>query len=217
MVDSIRPAAPNARDDGKVFAIHPEGMTQLVLTDLIDLGDKVEAYPGSPEKLSHKAAFLYQSSQINPDTSRPFELSVEVTVSWNEKANMRKWLGNQRGRPFSDQEALNPPDLATFVGMNGLGNVIHQANKAGTRTYAKLTTIAPLMPGMAPIPPSAGYQRAPFWASRKEEYRKQAQAFKDAAGVTSAPAPLDQMPPALAGPATDDDLPFNPMTARWLP
>ena len=201
MVDNLTPPAPGSDDTPKT--VHPAGVVQGVLTDVIDLGDKVDTFPGSPEKLVRKLALVYQSSEINPDTDRPFELSYECSLSWGEKANLRKWLGNMRGKPFSDAEIKNPPNLASFVGANALLTVVHQTSAKG-RTYAKLANVAPLMKGMPTIQPTAGYQRAKFWETRKEEYRVAAAAFTKAQHREPDYA---EKPKALAdeGP---DDLPF---------
>ena len=203
MVDSLRPPVPGS--DDRPRTVHPKGQVQLVLADVIDLGDRVDDYDPKKPKLVHALALLYCSSKINPDTERPFELSYECTLSWGEKANLRKWLGQQRGEPFTDDEARNPPDLASYVGTNVIGTVVQQVSKGKGRTYAKLTAVVPLMDGMTPIPVPAGYQRAKWWAERQAENRKAAEAFTRGT-QTATPVAFDQMPAALDD--NDSDLPF---------
>lgn len=74
------------------FPIHPAGVAIGVCVDVIDLGEKVEQYQNYPAKIVRKVAIVFQSEEVNPETGKPFELSVERTVSFGSKAALRKFL-----------------------------------------------------------------------------------------------------------------------------
>jgi hypothetical protein len=155
----------------------PEGPQQVVCVDGIFLGEKVEMFPGSPAKLVKKYALVFQTADFNPATGRRFEIQKEFTVSMHERAALRKFLGNWRGKQYTDEEAAKV-ELHKVVGVNGLATVEHKTSQAG-RKYAVVTNITPLVRGMTKIDPS-DYTRAPFWEDRKAEYARDVAAHKRA-------------------------------------
>ena len=44
---------------------------------VIDLGEKVEAFPGMPEKLTHKCALVFRTGEINADTGELIDVAQE--------------------------------------------------------------------------------------------------------------------------------------------
>jgi hypothetical protein len=68
--------------------------------------------------------------------------SEQYTVSFNEKATLRKHLESWRGKPFTEADFAGPPNgfhLAKLIGIPALGQIVHQ-HKDGN-TYANLNSI----------------------------------------------------------------------------
>lgn len=85
------------------------------------------------------------------DPLRPLTISKEFTLSMNEKANLRKFLVNWRGKDFTPEQAKQF-DITVLVGVPCLLNIIHKAAKNGN-IYAEIGTVSPLTKGSTcPIP-----------------------------------------------------------------
>jgi hypothetical protein len=186
------------------YAPVPEGQTQAVCVDVVLLGYKLEQFPGSEAKVVEKVALVWQTSEDNPDTNRPFELSKEFTLSFHEKASLRKFLGGWRGKSYTDQEAreVGAP-LHKLVGVNAILTVEHKVSQKG-RTYAVVSNATPLLKQMTKME-ARGYTRPDFWETRKAEYAE------DAARHRAATAPVVRREPEVvlaAAAAETDDLPF---------
>jgi hypothetical protein len=151
-----------ARDSGGSggdFQPHPEGMHQMVCIDVIDKG-LMDTQFGR----KHKIAIRWQSEEVGQKGHR---LTVQklYTLSLHEKSALHAALKSWRGRDFTTDE-LHEFDVETMIGVNALVNVIHAPNADGTKTWANVASIAPLMKGMKPIKAAADYVRQ---ASRPTE------------------------------------------------
>lgn len=187
------------KDEGSAnFAPHPEGSYIGVCVDVINLGEKLEQYQGNPPKVVPKVAIVFQTVEDNPDTGKPFELSVEKTVSFNGKAGLRDFLSRWRGKAYTDAEAAQGIPLHKLEGVNAMLIVEHKTSAAG-RTYAKISNIAPAAKNIAKMQPR-NYQRAEYWAQRKADYAQAVQSHRAAQPAASLEA-------AMAG-NESDDLPF---------
>jgi hypothetical protein len=69
-----------------------------------------------------------------------------MTMSLNEKANLRKTLHAWRGRDFTPEE-LKAFNMGKLVGAPALLNVVHEEGKNG-KTYAGIFSITPLPAAM---------------------------------------------------------------------
>lgn len=193
-----------ARDEGgPQFTPHPDGSFLGACVDVIDLGEKVDQFPGTPEKLVRKVAIVFLTGEVNPDTGKAYELNKEFTLSFNEKATLRKFLGLWRGRTYTDEEARAGAPLHKLVGV-GASLVIEHKTSAKGRLYANLLGIAPPPKGVERRALGADYQRADYWADRKREYAEQAASFR-ARHAPPAPRPVAEV---LAAAGADDALPF---------
>jgi hypothetical protein len=185
------------------YAPHPEGSYIGVCVDVIDLGEKVEQYQGNPAKIVPKVAIVFQTTEDNPDTGKPFELSVEKTVSFNERAGLRDFLGKWRGKTYTDADAEKGIPLHKLEGVTAMLIVEHKMSGAG-RNYAKISNIAPAARGTVKVT-ARGYTRADYWQQRKDEYATAVKAHRATATNGKARAP-EEVLAAVA--AEDDGLPF---------
>ncbi len=82
---------------------------------------------------------------------QPHIISKEFTLSLHEKATLRSFLKNWRGKDFTDEEAKSF-DIEKLVGAPCMLNITHKKSKDGTRTYAEIGSISTLPKGL-PCPP----------------------------------------------------------------
>lgn len=162
------------------FNPHPEGQYAARCVDVVDLGEKVEQYPGFPERLSHKCLLIFRTGQKNEETGEFIDIAKEFTVSMGEKANLRKALEDWRGKSYTAAQVEEGVPLHKLTGQPALITVEHKRSQKG-RTYANMKGIAPLPPQMASMAPSIdGYKRAEYIEERKKTYAQESRAFRQA-------------------------------------
>ena len=154
----------------------PEGQYQAVCADVIDLGERLEQFQGNTPKIVRKAAIVFQLSEINPDTDKPFEPSVEKTVAFGPSAGLRKFLSQWRGKAYTDAEAAAGVPLAKLVGVNAILQIEHKVSASG-RTYAKISNIMPPLPKMPKLTVK-DYERSEHWLQRRADYAQEVQRFR---------------------------------------
>ncbi len=198
------PDVVTVKDTGVSFTPAPEGQHQAVAVDVIDLGERTEQFQGQPVRVVHKVAVVYQIDELNEDTGKRFEIAVEKTLSFNPKAGLRKWVEAWRGKAYTDDEARQQGvPLHKMVGVNGFIVVEHRTSRNG-RLYGLASNIMPKPKNVEPIQP-LNYERADYWAKRKEEYAALVSAHRAIQG-NGGPS-YDELPPSLQD-DDDDDLPF---------
>lgn len=181
----------------------------MLCVDVIYLGRKIEQYPGKPIREAEKASLVFASGERQEaKDGAPGELAlvtVEMTLSMNEKANMRKFLESWRGRAYTAEQADAGVPLDKLHGHSALISVQHITTSKG-RKFAKVVSISPL-PKAMPAPDAAimnEYTRPKFFEDRKAEYAKQVATHRAAVGVGGDGDPG----PVPDGLDEDDDLPF---------
>lgn len=172
-----------AKNEGGTFQIAPEGQYAAVCCDVIDLGIVETTWKGNIKKV-HKCAIVFQLNELS-DKGQPFEVAERFTVSMYDNARLRKFLGDWRGKGYTDDEAEAGAPLHKLEGINALVQIEH--NQANGKTYANVGSIMKAPKG-ASVLKIESYTRAAFW--KKAE----------------APPPEDA-PPAPSE-DEDDDLPF---------
>lgn len=140
--------------DTKTFAPAPEGVHQACCVDVIDLGLVETGFKdektGQP-KWQHKINVVWQIADLRDDGKR-FQLYKRYTLSLHEKAALRHDLESWRGKAFSFEE-LAGFDVEKLIKANCLINVQHRKSKDGTKTYANVVAVMPLVKGMAKMEP----------------------------------------------------------------
>lgn len=178
--------------DDKPRVLPPEGQHQFVCVDGIDLGLQENKAFG---KTQPQYAIVFQLEATNPENNnKRFELSQRFTVSMFEKANLRKFLGQWRGKSYTDEESEKGAPLASLAGANGLMQIEHKTSKTNGKTYANILSVGPLPRGVKKLV-AERYERAAFW----EEVKARAIKPKE-------PEDPNNFPAALVD--EDDDLRF---------
>lgn len=196
---SQRPDSVTARDHGGGFDPHPEGQFAMLCVDVVNLGRKIDQYPGQPAREVEKAALVFASGERQENELRT--VTAEMTLSMNEKASMRKFLESWRGKSYTAEQAEAGVPLDKLHGQAALVSVQHITTKAGRR-FAKVISISPL-PKAMPAPPASvldEYTRPKFLEDRKLEFMRQVAAHRAQHGAA------DPGPPPMEDDL--DDLPF---------
>ena len=193
------------KDEGKSFTPCPEGSQHAVCVDVIDLGETMESYQGGTPERKHKIALVFQTDERNADTGKRYEPSIEFTASFGPKANLRKFLGNWRGKPYGDDEArAEGAPLHKLVGVNAILNIQHKTSKQ-ERKYAIIASVTPPLKSMPKLVPD-GYERSEHWERRKQDYRTLVAAQANVQASPFGAPNFEEPPPPLQD--DDDDLPF---------
>lgn len=172
----------------KSFTPAPEGVHQAVCVDVIDLGMKPNPFkPGSEQ---HKIDIAWQIGELRDDGKR-FVVYKRYTLSLNEKATLRHDLESWRGRVFTRDEEMGF-DVETIIGANCLINVQHKRSADGTKTFANVMSVMPLIKGMPKLT-AVGYERPKS---------------KDEGGGDEEVSRNYEPPSSDYAPITDDDIPF---------
>ncbi len=210
MADNI-----TARDEGGTFERPPEGGFSAVCVDIVDLGYQFNA---KFLKVEHKCAIVFQLDERD-SKGKLFEIANRMTVTFGEKANLRKFLSAWRGKSYGDDEARAGAPLDKLEGQAAYITVEH--NPVGDKTYANIVSITRLPKGLAPLFPE-NYVRSEHWKKgdigEAEKRKFEAQGLTEEAARSSAspqttaaaltPKSTDDFDPEDLEDVDEDDLPF---------
>jgi hypothetical protein len=172
-----------AKNEGGTYQLAPAGQYQAVCCDVVDLGIVETTWKGNIKKV-HKCAIIFQLDELD-DKGKRYEVAERFTVSMYDAARLRKFLGDWRGKSYTDEEAEVGAPLHKLEGINALVQIEH--NTSNGKTYANVGSIMKAPKG-APTMSIKDYTRAALW--KKAE----------------APPPEPQQ--EQQQPEDDDDLPF---------
>jgi hypothetical protein len=207
---TTKPDTINAKGSDAKFTPHPDGQFVAKCVDTIDLGEKVNDYPGSDQLLIHKCALVFRTGEKNTETGEAIDIAQEFTVSMGEKANLRKFLEAWRGKKYTANEIEGEGvPLHKLTGNLGLITV-EQRRSRNDRTYAVIAAIVGVPEQMkASVPKFEPYERAEYWDKRKKEYAEAAKKLKAEASQNSGQHAGDEFEDFPdAGADDDSDLPF---------
>lgn len=195
-----------AKNSDVKFTPHEEGQYVAQCVDVIDLGEAVVSFPGTPDYLAKKCALVFRTGEKNPETGHYVDVSQEFTVSMGEKANLRKFLEQWRGKAYTNDQANEGVPVDKLCGQPALLTVGHKESKKG-RTYAVIVSAVPVPKQMRDnLSDYLGeYKRDAWWADKKKENATAAAKLRADAGVRPT-EPEDEDQSLDMG--DDDDLPF---------
>jgi hypothetical protein len=191
-----------AKDAGGGFAPHSEGQFGMLCVDVVDLGLKVEQFPGATEVREVPKVALVFASGEEQDGKGLTLVTVEMTVSANEKANLRKFVESWRGKSYTAEQAEAGVPITKLYGQAALVSIEHVLTRKGRR-FAKITSVAPL-PKAMDKPDGAilkRYERPKFLTDRKVQYAEAVQKHQLALEAR-------EHDPEYPGDDDLDDLPF---------
>ena len=121
-----------------------EGVYESVCTGLIDLGRQYsKQYDRTNDTVRLVWDVLGETVKYG-EKEMPRQVFSDLTVSLDEKSNLRKLLQSWRGRAFTPEE-LKGFDLRNVLGVGCQVQIIHKTNDNGT--YGKVNTVIPLPKG----------------------------------------------------------------------
>jgi hypothetical protein len=129
---------------GGTFENPPTGAHPAVCIRMIDLGTQETTWEGAT-KYAHKVKIVFELDEKMAD-GRPFITMRDFTVSLHEKAALRIFLKNWRGRDFTEEE-LKGFDPKVLIGKGCLLSMVENGE------YVNIDSVMKLPKGMeAPVP-----------------------------------------------------------------
>jgi len=157
--------------DSSNYEKTPEGSYHAVCVDVIDLGYR---YNRKFDKTEQKCAIIFQTVEKGKAGKR-YEIAAVYTITFSEKANLRKFLAQWRGKSYSDVEATVGAPLHKLEGKAAYITVEHRTS--GDKTYANIIGIMKAPPGLPELFVE-NYTRSANWkktteAEAHEQWSKQ--------------------------------------------
>lgn len=183
---------------GGDYTPHPEGQFAARCIDVVEMGWQRTDY--GPKYKIRVVLYCGKTEAREIDGEKriiPLTVVGFFTASLNEKANLRKFLESWRGKPFTVEEAAKF-DVERMLNATALIQVSHHKGNNG-KTYANITSIMRLPPGMPAPEKPADYVRVcdrPEWTGPAPH-----------PDSVSHDDHHDEPAPAYTG-GGDDDLPF---------
>lgn len=120
-----------SKGGGGGFERAPAGNHLAVLIGIIDMGKQfVEGFQGAPGKWQKRAYFVWELlGEQQAGTDRNHVVAIDLTLSLNEKAKLRKWVEARTGKvipegsDFDVVSELGKPCLLNVVEKNGYPKV----------------------------------------------------------------------------------------------
>lgn len=200
-----------AKGSDSKFQPHPAGQFVAQCVDTINLGDSVETFAGEPPKLVQKCALVFRTGERNEQLGEYVDIGREFTVSMGDKANLRKFLEQWRGKPYAAEQITAGVPLEKLTGAFGLLTVAHGTAKSTGRPYGIITACVGIPKQMqGATTPYTDYKRADYWDTKKKEYAEAARKFRaemqtSAVGANAFDRDFGDDDFPVGG---DDDLPF---------
>lgn len=149
---------------GGSFKPVPAGMHLARCYRIIDLGTQKSEFEGNV-KFVRKIKFVWEvhgtddsGEPIVTDKGEPFVITKDYTLSWGEKANLRKDLEAWRGKPFSADEQRRF-DIKNVLDKFCMINVQHKPRRTGDGVYANIVNVTPVPAALKNSMP-AGFNKA---------------------------------------------------------
>lgn len=159
--------AENKGGGNKVLA--PAGTHVARCYSMIEIGTITEDVMGEQKTMKKVRVSWELPNELHTfDDSKgeqPLAVHKEFTLSFHEKATLRKYLESWRGKQYTEDEAKRV-DVSKLIGAPCMVTLMHKTSKSGN-AYVEITGIAPVMKGMT-CPPAINepvllYFNMPNW------------------------------------------------------
>lgn len=129
------------------FEKHPEGMTTLVCTKIIDKGT---TWNEKKQKDERKIVFVFESATLMTGgeyDGKPFLVFQNFNFSMFQNSTLCKFIEQWKGKRFASQEEADDFDLDKMLGVGAFVNISHNGD------FVNITSVMPVPGGMkAPVP-----------------------------------------------------------------
>jgi hypothetical protein len=127
----------------------PSGLHVARCYSMIEIGTVSEIFDGQ-SKTSKKVRLTFELPNelrvFKPENGKqPMSISKVFTLSMHEKATLRKFLEQWRGKKFSEQEAKRF-DVSNLLGKACMVTIIHKDKDGKIKSY--IDAVAPVMTGL---------------------------------------------------------------------
>jgi len=153
---------------GKTFEPMEAGSYVARCYSMIHIGTSVEKFQGE-DKTQNKVQLTFEfptEMKVFKEENgpQPMVLSKDFTLSMHEKSTLRKFLGDWRGKAFTDEEAKSF-DITKLLGVECQISVSHKVSEKDGKTYANIAGVSRVMKGMTVPPqinPTFEFNYSPF-------------------------------------------------------
>ena len=154
-------AKSNSSDDRPTIPTTPPGTYVAVCYGIVGVGTHKTGFKNpqtGKDNWANQVVLLFELPteriEIN-GVDLPRGISTfPITISLGSKANLRiKYIEPWRGRKFTDKEAAEGFDMEVLLGQNCLMSVINVDSSDGTKTYANIGGILPMVKGTPTFEP----------------------------------------------------------------
>ena len=149
----VRELVPEATYTARIYRLLTLGEQETMFTD------EVTGEPISQFKIDVTFELPYETRDFGKG-EQPMVISKEYTLSFNEKATLRKLINSIEGKALTDAEAVNY-DILSIIGKAVQIQVVHKTSKAGNER-AEVSNTLGLSKGMVCPPQVNGSQILTF-------------------------------------------------------
>lgn len=116
----------SSKGTGDGFEKAPPGNHQAVLVAIVDMGTQLNEY-GGKQNWQRRAYFVWElvTEKMSGTKDRNHLVAIDLTVSLNEKAKLRKWIEARNGKKMPEGADY---DIRKELGKPCLLNVVHNAS-----------------------------------------------------------------------------------------
>lgn len=140
-----------AENKGGNYKIIPAGVYPARCISMIEFGTQDIEYLGEIKRVRQVNVTWELPTELavfhEEKGEEPFVVSKTYTLSLHEKSGLRKDLESWRGQGFTEEEAKRF-DITKLLGKPCQISIIHKKSADGTKTYANISSITPLMKGV---------------------------------------------------------------------
>jgi hypothetical protein len=109
------------------------------LVAIIDLGVHEESFQGGDPKKQHKVLFVWELTGVTRGNGKPWYVNRRYTLSFHEKASLRKDLEAHQRKPYPEGADIDPEK---FLGLPWSVEIAH--SKKGEKTYFAVGKVGPV-------------------------------------------------------------------------
>jgi hypothetical protein len=158
--------AKKPENEGK-FEMIPAGTHQAVCYAVWDIGKQTVKWDNET-KQQHKIIVSWEIKETMKTKGeyfgKRFVINNRYTLSLGNKAKLREHLISWRGQEFTAEEEKSF-DIEKLIGVNCYLSVTHNKSKDGSKTYANISAIMKLPPGIELMKPENGTE-PPEWVQK---------------------------------------------------